>query len=78
MARDAYGLEGSEAQRRAEVLRAAVLQDAQAAVSLSELVRLGAGRPGFAGLLLPGRRAEPIPTDSRTEAIHVAASRTIQ
>jgi len=79
MARHAYGLESpAEARRRAEVLRAAVVQDSKTAVSLSELVRLGASHPRLAGLLLPSPIAEPIPTDSRKEAIRVAAPHTIQ
>jgi hypothetical protein len=78
MVLDTYGLQNSaEAQRRAEALHAAVREDAKVAVSLSELVRHGASRPSLAGLLLPSRPAEPIPTDSRKEATHVSAPRTI-
>jgi hypothetical protein len=78
MAQDAYGPDGVEAQHRADVLHDAVIQDAQTAVALGELVRLESGRPGFAVLLLPGSVAEPIPNDSRKEPIHVLAPRTVQ
>lgn len=78
MARNAYGLEGPEAQRRFEALRAAIVHDSKTAVSLSELMRLGAGPPPQAGLLLSSRPAEPIPTDSRKEATHVSIPRSLR
>ena len=76
MARDAYGLENPEAQRRAEVLHTAVVQDARAAVSLSELVRLGAGRTRLAGLLRPSPTANPLPEESEKERVHVEPARS--
>jgi hypothetical protein len=59
-----------------DVLHDAVVQDAKSAISLRELVRIEAQRPHLAGLLLPHPDAEPVPNDSRKEAIRVLAART--
>jgi hypothetical protein len=48
-------------------LHDAVVADAKVAIALGELVRLDAGPPGIAVLLLPGSAAEPIPNNSRKE-----------
>ncbi len=84
MARNAYGLQNTaEAHHRADVLRAAILQDAGTIPSLGELVRLEARRHP-AGLatasrlgLLAAPRADPI-LDSRKEIPYVAVPRVLR
>ncbi|HEV3340357.1 MAG TPA: hypothetical protein VG125_08365 [Pirellulales bacterium] len=56
-------------------LHDAVVEDAKAALSLGELVRLDSGPPGLAVLLLPGSASAPIPNDSRKEAERVSVPR---
>jgi hypothetical protein len=76
MARDAYGLETpAEIQRRAEVLRLAIAQDAHAARGLFDLLlREGqrqrpAALPASSPLALPSAPTGPVSTDSRKERI---------
>jgi hypothetical protein len=59
-----------------DVLHDAIVQDAKTAPSLPELIRAEGVRPRLAGLLLPNRVAEPIPDDSRKEAILLAPRTT--
>jgi hypothetical protein len=59
-------------------LHNAVVEDAKAALSLGELVRLDSGPPGLAVLLLPSSGAEPIPNDSRKEGERVSVPRTLR
>lgn len=80
MARDAYGLETpAEVQRRAELLRAAVHQDAQAITTLAERIHGDARRQELAvrlPLLLPAPLSSPTPRASRKEQIHAVPPRT--
>jgi hypothetical protein len=77
---DRQAQEAAEAERQAAALRAVVLQDAEVAVTLPELVHvdaacIGAGltaRPG----LLAALAADLSSHDSRKEAIRVIPSRT--
>jgi hypothetical protein len=86
-AHDAYGLQNSaEAERRAELFRQAVAQEARRAVTLTELVRaaaqeqcLGAPLSGSSRPALPAApEADAIPNGSRKEAINVFAARPIR
>lgn len=75
-ARDTYGLpDVAEEQRRAELLRAAILQDAPTGLSLIELVRQEAqarqlGPSRSAPLALPPAPASSLSHDSRKEAAY--------
>jgi hypothetical protein len=75
MVRDAYGLQNpAEAQRRAEVLHDAIVLDAEAVPSLSELVRLE-GRQYPVGLAAASRlglvaATDPFSHESQKEASH--------
>lgn len=61
-----------------DVLHDAVVQDATAAPSLSQLVRAEGVRPRLAGLLLPGPSAAPIHDHSGKETVRVLAARTTE
>jgi hypothetical protein len=82
-ARDVYDLPDVEAQRRAEVLHAAIVQEARPVPALPELVRRDAvSRTGELPVatrlgLLPSLVPDPLAHDPRKEAIRVLiASRT--
>jgi hypothetical protein len=83
-ARDAYGLQNSAAaERRAEQFRQDIAQEAQAVVTLAELMRRDAERqrtprslPMPSPLGLPKPNAERVPTNSRKEAVRVPVSRS--
>lgn len=76
-ARDAYGLpDVTEAQRRADVLHAAILEDAQHIPAFAELVRLDAMNPAVAlpASISLGLLAAPLSDhlyhDARKEVVH--------
>lgn len=77
-----------EARRAAppDVLHATIVQEIGTMPSLSELVRLSAGRSGSSSLLPAAARlgllaapaADPLPIDSRKETVHVIPARSTQ
>ncbi|MFZ1154803.1 MAG: hypothetical protein WAN93_07865 [Solirubrobacteraceae bacterium] len=82
MAHDAYGLETpAEVQRRAELLRAAVVQDAQTVTTLTDRIHGDAARQEDRSKLtaplplsLPVPVPDPTPHASRKEQIHAVPS----
>jgi hypothetical protein len=78
-AREVYGLpDVIKAQRRADVLHAAIVEDARNVPAFADLVRLDAMSPAVASPaaislgLLPAPSLAPLFPDSRKEAVRVA------
>jgi hypothetical protein len=81
-ARDVYGLEDLVAQHRADVLHDAIVLEAEAVPSLSELVRLE-GRQYPVGLAAASRlglvaATDPFSHESQKEASHAYANRALR